>query len=143
MKNIKIYFTLFMLVLLGVSCFEDDSNYEYNTLKRHIMCMQISGGTAYWGEPIVVTPTSFNGSGGIFRNQKIDSTWANRLRWEYFCPQLSTDAYTPICTTMVLNMELWKNENVVMNKRYSVLLRATDSLGNIYDKTFDIRYSFV
>ena len=55
---------------------------------------------------------------------------------------MSTDPYTPICTTMVLNMELWKNENVVMNTNYEVLLRATDSLGNIYDKTFNIKYNY-
>jgi|GEM_PF-6053495 len=143
MKNIKIYFTLFMLVLFGVSCFEDDSNYEYNTLKRHVMCFYITGGTAYWGEPIIAYPSKVRGNYGIFKkNEVLDSTYANRLRWEYFCPKLSSDPYTPICTTMVLNMDLWKHENVVMNTNYEVLLRATDSLGNYYDYTFNIKYNY-
>jgi len=142
MKNIKIYFTLFMLVCLGVSCFKDDGNYEYNTVKRYVNVITVSGGTAYWGEPIVVTPTNFSSGAGIFKNAAIDSTWANRVRWEYFCANLADDPYTPICTTMVLNMDLWKNEKMVMNTNYEVILRVTDSLGNYYDKNFNIKYNY-
>jgi len=144
MKAIKIYFTLFLLVFLGVSCFEDDSNYTYKDVSYSDGSIVVTQSAAIWGKPIVITPKSIDGSAeGVYKGMDLDSTFATRMTWKYFCPELTGDPQIPICTTMVFNMDLWKHERVAMGTANTILLQATDSLGNVYDTEITVKYDYL
>ena len=138
MKNIKIYFTLFLFVLFAVSCFEDDSNYEYGTaiLEENSIEMDVKTNGYTWGTPIVVKPTKFK-KGPYAELETIDST---KFRWEYYLPDFAEDPSVPVCTTFTFQRELWK-EGAVLSTSYSGMLRAIDSLGNKFDASFSVKYA--
>ena len=138
MKNIKICFTLLLLVLLGVACFEDESNYEYGTaiFESNSIKTDVKSSGYAWGTTIVVKPTEF--SKGLYADlETIDST---KFRWEYYSADFAEDPTVPICTTFTFQRDLW-NEGAVLNTAYTMLVRAIDSLGNVFDGIFSVKYS--
>ena len=135
MKNIKIYLTLLLFVFLGISCFKDDSNYDFGTRVYDDASITMDAiPTFTLGDPVIVRPKEFKS--GPYAYQEIDST---KFRWEYYAPNFSEDPTVPICTTMTFKRDLSK-EGAVVNTSYSMLLRAIDDYGNVYDCTFSVKY---
>ena len=139
MKNINICLTLLLFVFLGISCFEDDSNYDYGTAvyDDYSITMDAIPTSFLWGEPVVVRPLEV--TSGPYAGQELDST---KFRWEYYSANFGEDITTPICTTFTFKRDLWK-EGAVINTSYTFLLRAIDDYGNIYDRNFSVKYGYV
>ena len=136
MKNIKIYLTLLLFVFLGISCFKDDSNYDYGTLefKERSITMETYPASFTLGQPVILRPKEF--TYGPYAYQEIDST---KFRWEYYAPNFSKDPTKPICTTMTFIRDLG-SEGAVVNTSYTIILRAIDDYGNVYDQNLSVKY---